>query len=90
MREVEAGLAQAKDLFKQMEVEARSQDAATRKMLQERIAQCKRTEASLQADYARAKEQLQKSALIGGKSESQRQRLLSTNEKCVEPVHQRL
>jgi Vesicle transport v-SNARE protein N-terminus len=100
LRSVESSLAQAKDLIKQMEIEARSQDGqyaciykhltlllntcyagATRKVLSEKIAACKRTETSLVADYGRAKEQVQKSGLIGGKSENQRQRLLNTNEK---------
>ena len=55
---------------------------ATRKILSDKVAQCKRTEISLQGDYSRAREQVQKSFLIGGgKSEAQRQRLLNTTEK---------
>lgn len=101
MRQIEAQLAQSKDLIKQMEVEMRSQDGkpitasscysyskycitvATRKMLTEKVQSCKRTESSLTSDYGRARDQVQKSGLIGGKSENQRQRLLNTNEKST-------
>ena len=55
---------------------------ATRKTLSEKVSQCKRTEASLQADYGRVRDQVQKSVLIGGTSENQRQRLLNTNDKA--------
>ena len=54
---------------------------ATRKFLSEKVSTCKRTEASLLSDFGRAKDQVAKSGLLGGKSENQRQRLLNTNEK---------
>jgi vesicle transport through interaction with t-SNAREs protein 1 len=80
-RQIDGLLSQATELIKQMEVEVRSQDAATRKALTEKVAQYKRALNSLKSDYNTAREQADRSNLIGGKSGEQRQRLLDTNEK---------
>ena len=83
-RHVEALFAQAGDLIKQMEVEVRSNDAATRKVLQEKVAGYKKSMTSMKADYNAAKDQSDRESLLGGsagKSMEQRQRLLDTNEK---------
>ncbi len=72
---------QATDLIKQMEVEVRSQDPATRKMLNEKVMQYKKSNQSLRIDFDRAREQVNRSALIGDKSGADRQRLMNTNDK---------
>ena len=67
-----------------MEVEVRSNDAATRKVLQEKVAGYKKSMTSMKADYNAAKDQSDRESLLGGsagKSMEQRQRLLDTNEK---------
>lgn len=72
---------QATDLIKQMEVEVRSQDPATRKMLNEKVMQYKKSNQSLRIDFDRAREQVNRSALIGDRSGADRQRLMDTNDK---------
>ena len=72
---------QASDLIKQMEVEVRSLDPATRKSLTEKVAQYKRALSSLKTDYTSARDQADRSALVGTKSGADRQRLLDTNDK---------
>jgi hypothetical protein len=73
---------QAGDLVKQMEVEVRSHDPATRKMLTEKVNQYKKSLNSLRSDFEKAREESQRSGLfVGSKSNEQRQRLLDTNDK---------
>ena len=81
IRHIENLLSQAQDLIKQMEVEVRSLDPATKKVLNEKLQQYKKSTSSLKSDFERAKEQAQRSNLIGDKSVEQRQRLLDTNDK---------
>jgi hypothetical protein len=81
VRLVEGLLSQVGDLIKQMEVEVRGHDPATRKVLNEKVSQYKKSVASLKSDFERIKEQSQRSELIGTKSSEQRQRLLDTNDK---------
>ena len=81
VRQVEALLSQANDLIKQMNVEVRDQDASVRKELTERVMQYQKTLKGHKLDFDRAKEQAQRSSLIGDKSAADRQRLLDTNEK---------
>lgn len=81
-RHVDALLLQAGDLLKQMEVEVRSHNSATRKVLSEKVNQYKRVLSSLRTDFAKAKEESDRSNLFAGtKSGEDRQRLLNTNEK---------
>ena len=81
IRQIEALLTQANDLLKQMNVEVRSHDPATRKILTEKMAQYAKIVSSHKMDFERAKEQVQRSALIGDRSMADRQRLLDTNDK---------
>jgi vesicle transport through interaction with t-SNAREs protein 1 len=81
IRQIDALLSQAGDLIKQMNLEARSQDAATRKILQEKVTSYSKSLVSLRGDFERAKEQCQRTSLIGEKSAYDRQRLLDTNDK---------
>lgn len=81
-RHVDALLLQAGDLLKQMEVEVRSHDSATRKVLTEKVNQYKRVLSSLRTDFGKAKEESERGNLFAGtKSGEDRQRLLNTNEK---------
>eukprot|EP01035_Chromulina_nebulosa_P025220 gene25220-32910_t len=68
------------DVIKQMELEVRGHDPATRKVLTEKITQYKKSSSSQKMDFERAKEQASRSSLLGNKSIEQRQRLLDTNE----------
>jgi hypothetical protein len=81
VRLIEGLLSQTNDLVKQMEVEVRGQDAATKKVLLEKVAQYKKTTSSLKSDFERAKEKAERSALIGDKSIEHRTRLLDNNKK---------
>lgn len=80
-RQIDGLFSQVNDLLKQMEVELRSLDSATRKALSKKVASYKNTLSSLKSDYNSVREQSDKSTLMGGKSGEQRQRLLDTNEK---------
>jgi vesicle transport through interaction with t-SNAREs 1 len=81
-RHVDALLLQAGDLLKQMEVEVRSHDSATRKVLSEKVNQYKRVLTSLKTDFKKVKEDSERNNLFAGtKSGEDRQRLLNTNEK---------
>lgn len=65
-----------------MEVEVRSHDSATRKVLSEKVNQYKRVLSSLKSDFGKAKEECERNNLFAGtKSGADRQRLLNTNEK---------
>jgi primosomal protein N'' len=81
VRLVEGLLSQCGDLIKQMEVEVRGHDPATRKVLNEKVIQYKKSLVSLKSDFERIKEQSQRSELIGNKSTEHRQRLLDANDK---------
>lgn len=81
IRQIEGLLQQANDLIKQMEIEARSHDAGTRKALGEKVSEFKKSLISLRTDFEKAKEIAQRSVLIGNKSGEQRQRLLDVNDK---------
>ena len=83
IRLIEGLLSQANDLVKQMNVELRSQDPATRKILSEKVSQYMKSLQSTKSDFERAREQSQRSTLIGEKSSADRQRLLNTNDKYV-------
>lgn len=74
-------ISQCGDLIKQMEVEVRSHDPATRKVLNEKVSNYKKSLSSMKSDYERIKEQNSRSELIGEKSGEQRQRLLNANDK---------
>jgi hypothetical protein len=88
VKHVDALLIQAGDLVKQMEVEIRSHDAATRKVLSEKISQYKKSLASLRSDFERARTESQRSNLnLDGKSAADRDRYLATNDKYATPVH---
>lgn len=78
---IDALLSQAQDLIKQMEVELRSHDTATRKSLTEKVNIYKKTRQNLKSDFERAKEESERSSLIGEKSGEHRQRLLTANDK---------
>mmetsp|Transcript_7367 Transcript_7367/g.6604 ORF Transcript_7367/g.6604 Transcript_7367/m.6604 type:complete len:214 (+) Transcript_7367:62-703(+) len=83
IRHIDALLIQAADLIKQMEIEVRSHDAGTRKALNEKVSEYKKSLLSLRNDYDRTKEKSQRSSLIGDKSIEQRERLLKTNDKLA-------
>eukprot|EP01035_Chromulina_nebulosa_P017351 gene17351-22898_t len=83
IRHIDALLIQATDLIKQMEIEVRSHDAGTRKALNEKVSEYKKSLLSLRNDYDRTKEKAQRSSLIGDKSAEQRERLLKTNDKLT-------
>lgn len=76
-------LSQSSDLIKQMEIEARSSEAASRKVLNERVSQYKKATQALKSDFQNTQAQFEKAALVGvSKSMEQRQRLLDTNDRC--------
>lgn len=81
VKQIDALFNQTADLIKQMEVEIRSYDPATRKVLNEKVSQYKKSRQSLRGDYDRAREQSERSALIGEKSVEHRQRMLNANDK---------
>ena len=76
-------LQQATDLIKQMEMEVRSQEPATKKMLLEKVAQHKQTLVAHRSNFGRAKEQSQRSSLLGTKSIEQRERFMDANDKLL-------
>ncbi len=79
---MEALLSQAGELIKQMDIEVRSQDPATRKVLSDKVSQYKKSLASLKGDFETAREDADKSTLMTGtKSGDQRQRMLNANDK---------
>lgn len=82
IRQIDALLSQANDLIKQMNVEVRSHDAATRKVLTTKVTEYSKSLQAMRSDFERAKEQAERSSLIGEKSAADRQRLLNVNDKC--------
>jgi vesicle transport through interaction with t-SNAREs 1 len=84
VKHIDALLIQAGDLVKQMEVEIRSHDAATRKVLSDKIAQYKKSLSSLRSDFERARTEAQRQNLVtDSRSGTDRERLLSANDKYV-------
>ena len=85
-RQIDALFTQAADLVKQMEVEVRSHDASTRKVLADKVNGYKKQLTTMKTEYNAAKDQADRETLLGGggganKSLEQRQRLLDTNDK---------
>lgn len=79
---VEALLLQSSDLIKQMEIEARSSDSSSRKILNEKVSQYKKTTAAMKNDFLQIKTQQDKNSLMNtSKGSEQRQRLLDTNDR---------
>jgi hypothetical protein len=81
IRQAEGLFSQCQDIIKQMEVEARSQDPATKKVLIEKVNLLKKSNTKSKADFQSVKEKAERSSLIGEASGSDRQRFLETNEK---------
>jgi hypothetical protein len=65
-----------------MEVEVRSHDAATRKVLSEKVNQYKKSLTAHRSDYENCRDSAQRVDLMG-KSGEQKQRFLDTNDKSV-------
>ena len=76
-------LQQATDLIKQMEMEVRSQEPTAKKLLLEKVAQHKQTLVAHRSRFERAKEQSQRSNLLGTKSIEQRERFMDANDKLL-------
>lgn len=85
MRHLDGLLAQSNDLIKQMEIEVRTQDPATKKVLNEKLQQYKKSLSSFRTDYERAKADADRANLIDSRSGSDRERFLKTNDKFVFP-----
>jgi hypothetical protein len=83
MRHLDGLLAQSNDLIKQMEIEVRTQDPATKKVLNEKVQQYKKSLTSIRTDYERAKADADRANLIDSRSGSDRERFLKTNDKYV-------
>jgi vesicle transport through interaction with t-SNAREs 1 len=83
IKHIDALFVQSNDLIKQMEVEVRGHDPATKKVLGEKVVSYKKSNNSLKSDFERVKEQAQRSSLVGNKSIEQRQRLLDANDKLA-------
>jgi hypothetical protein len=84
VKHVDALLIQAGDLVKQMEVEIRSHDAATRKVLSDKITQYKKSLTALRTDFERARTESQRSNLnLDGKSAADRDRFVSVNDRST-------
>jgi hypothetical protein len=67
--------------LQQLQIEVRSVDASKRKSLGDQIQERKSNLTTLKSEFERAKEQCQRSALIGDKSIEQRSKLMNTNDK---------
>ncbi len=83
IRQCDGLLSQASDLIKQMEVEIRSHDPATRKALIDKVNGYKKSLLKHRSDFERGKEQAQRSSLIGDKSIEHRQKYLDANDKLA-------
>lgn len=82
LRLIDALFMQSNDLIKQMEVEARSSDSSSRKVMNERVSEYKKAVQQLKNDSQFITTQKEKAALLGvSKSGEQRQRLLDTNDR---------
>lgn len=87
MKHIDALLLQVSDLVKQMEVEMRSHDSATRKVLSDKIAQYKKSLTSMRSDFERARTESQRAGLVSdSRSGTDRERFLNANDKWVD-VH---
>ena len=75
---IDSLLNQINDRLKEMDIEVRGHDAMTRKPLAEKVTGYKTALADKKAEYARAKEASQRSALIGDKSAASRQQMVDT------------
>ena len=69
------------DLLKQIEIEVRGHDSATRKILSEKLSTMKKSSNKDKSEFEKCKEKAERSNLIGTKSQQDRQRLLDTNDK---------
>ena len=78
-------MTQAVDLVKQMETEVRASvsDAAGKKALLAKVAEYKAALTAHRMDLERANEQANRSALLGGKSVQQRDRLMDANDQLL-------
>jgi hypothetical protein len=68
--------------IKQMELEVRSHDVATRKVLSEKVNNYKKSLTAHRNDYEHIRDSAQRTDLMG-KSGEQKQRFLDTNDKSV-------
>lgn len=81
-RLIEGLFMQANDLIKQMEIEARSSDSSSRKLLNDKVSHYKKAVSQLKTDSSQITVQNEKASLMGiSKSGEQRQRLLDTNDR---------
>eukprot|EP00596_Hydrurales_sp_CCMP1899_P007524 CAMPEP_0119039074 /NCGR_PEP_ID=MMETSP1177-20130426/8383_1 /TAXON_ID=2985 /ORGANISM="Ochromonas sp, Strain CCMP1899" /LENGTH=185 /DNA_ID=CAMNT_0007002503 /DNA_START=153 /DNA_END=710 /DNA_ORIENTATION=- len=83
IRQCDSLLSGTGDLIKQMELEIRSYDASKRAMLVEKVNEYKKLLMRFRSDFERAKEQAQRSSLIGDKSIQSRIKYLDVNEKVM-------
>jgi multidrug resistance efflux pump len=72
---------QSHDLIKQMELEARSNDSAMRKKMNETVVGYKKSLQTMKADFQTCRAQHDRAQLGTGKSSEQRQRLLDTTDR---------
>lgn len=87
LRLVDGLFMQANDLIKQMEIEARSNDSSLRKALNEKVSQYKKAVQHLKNDSQHITVQNEKAALMNvSKGGEQRQRLLDSNDRCLNYV----
>lgn len=84
IRSINDLLQQAADLVKQMEMEVRSQEAASKKTLLEKVARHKQTLLTHRNNLQRAKEQSQRLGLLGTKSIENRERFMDANDKLLQ------
>ena len=81
IKEISALFNEADSATKQMNMEIKSNDAATRKLLSPKLDVIIKRVDELRREYARSKEQSQRSCLIGDRSISDRAQVLNSNEK---------
>mmetsp|Transcript_16734 Transcript_16734/g.25130 ORF Transcript_16734/g.25130 Transcript_16734/m.25130 type:complete len:186 (-) Transcript_16734:79-636(-) len=78
---IDALFSQASNLVRELEVEIRSMDAATRKTASDAIGKHKSDMLALRSEFESARTSKQRSNLIGTKSSAEQNRYLSTNER---------
>lgn len=66
-----------------MEIEVRTQDQSTKKVLNEKVQQYKKSLMSYRTDYERIKSDADRANLIDSRSASDRERFLTANDKYV-------
>lgn len=81
IRTIDGLFSQLNELLKQMQVEVRSNDISTRKVMLEKVDVLKKSMSASKKDYAAIKERCGRSLLMGSNSLTDRQRFLNTNEK---------